>query len=355
MNVITKRSSISAAAGTILFWIIAIAAGYYIKIDSPVKDYKEIRIQLSDPSPVKELPKAKEDIPVPPAKAPAKEEAQVNEKKPAPVEKKTVEQKKENAPAPSSVKKTETPSSTAKAAPAKAEAPKTTPSTAQIVKSVEQLAAEAAAKKKTKSFDESLFADEDSSVESTVQKKTPVLQNTSQTSQSSFEGTAASGSDSAAADSEITSSSSAKKTDSSSSSSTSSALSKLASTESSSSSGSSSVQSTSKTAAATGGVKSGSVTINWSAGNTRQLLYPVNPVIKLSQKAQQLIDSTKKVQIKFKVLADGTVIMSDISIAPSSLLPLDVQNEIKNQISKWLFEEDSSDGQAVFDYSIIKE
>ena len=63
---------------------------------------------------------------------------------------------------------------------------------------------------------------------------------------------------------------------------------------------------------------------------------------------------TKKVIVRFKVRADGTVPLTGISIVPSSLLPLQIQAEIKEQIQLWRFSEEPSglDGTASFDYTL---
>ena len=92
-----------------------------------------------------------------------------------------------------------------------------------------------------------------------------------------------------------------------------------------------------------------------TSGNARELLSPAKPVITISAAHAALIDSTRRVTITFTVLASGTVPLSTIEIKPSSMLPLEIQNEIKAQISTWRFATDTSNGQATFEYSIIKE
>lgn len=357
MNSINRKGNTFGLTGTVIFWILAVILGRYLKIESPVKDYKEIRIQLSDPSPVKEMPKAKEDNPlVPPKEAPvpveqtpAPEEAKAPERiietpKPTPVE----------TPKPKEpVKKTEAPKAAEKPAPVK-ETPKSTPSTAQLQKSVDELAREQAARKKKAVFDESLFADEDNFVESTSQKPTPVTKKAQSSSSSSFEGSAASGSATKDADTSVTASSNTKKTGPQTDSGTRDSLDKIMDTAAVTGKGRPTEEKTAVNGSS-GGIKSGSVDIKWSDGKTRKLLYPAKPSISIPARLQTLIDSTKKVQIKFTVLANGNVTITDITITPSAILPLEVQNEIKKQISQWIFDEDVSDGQAVFDYSIIKE
>lgn len=382
MNAIKRNSLLLGLIGTLIIWFLAILLGWYVKIESPVKDYKEIRIQLSDPSPVRDIPEVEEKEPVQRTEelpvVETEEEIPVIEETVVPVEEadvvqipdipasvevqktvespKPVEQPKPAAP----VQKTETVKPVEKnpvlseiPAPVK-ETPKTTPSTAQIVKSVEELTKEASAKKKTAVFDESLFADDGDFTENTSQKTTPVNQKTSSSSSSSFEGSAAKGSESKTSESVQTSSSDSKKTDTSASSATRDNLDKFKDTLAVNKQNKT-VEEKPSVTSDNGGVKSGSVNIEWSEGKSRSLLYPEKPVIKIPLRLQAQIDSTKKVKIKFRVLQNGNVTVTDIVITPSAILPLEVQNEIKKQISGWIFDEGDSDGQAVFDYSIIKE
>ena len=74
----------------------------------------------------------------------------------------------------------------------------------------------------------------------------------------------------------------------------------------------------------------------------------------IAEENAKLVDETKKVIVRFKVRADGTVPVTGISILPSSLLPLQIQAEIKEQIQLWRFSEESSglDGTASFDYTL---
>ena len=98
----------------------------------------------------------------------------------------------------------------------------------------------------------------------------------------------------------------------------------------------------------------GKLSIKMSDGKSRELLYPKNPVIFISEENAKLVDETKKVIVRFKVLADGTVPLTGISIVPSSLLPPQIQAEIKEQIQIWRFSEELSglDGTASFDYTL---
>ena len=89
-------------------------------------------------------------------------------------------------------------------------------------------------------------------------------------------------------------------------------------------------------------------------GSARSLIDPAEPKIMLSAEAGRLIDGSREVRISFRIMAAGNVPASGISFHPASALPLEVQAEIREQISKWRFVPASSDGQANFDYSIIK-
>lgn len=99
---------------------------------------------------------------------------------------------------------------------------------------------------------------------------------------------------------------------------------------------------------------SGKFSLAMTDGSSRILLDPAEPFIAISEEAAALIDSTRNVSITFRILPQGNVPLNAIAISPSSSLPLEVQSEIKAQISKWRFASALTDGQARFDYSIIK-
>ena len=98
----------------------------------------------------------------------------------------------------------------------------------------------------------------------------------------------------------------------------------------------------------------GKYTMDLGDGTSRVLLKPAKPYIYISEKNAKLIDNRRDVKITFKILAQGNVPVSGIEVKPESALPVEVQQEIKEQISKWLFSGASGNGQASFDYSIIK-
>ena len=136
------------------------------------------------------------------------------------------------------------------------------------------------------------------------------------------------------------------------SSATSSALSNIRSTQYSASTGNS-IRSI--TDAKTTKGSDGTLSMAMTDGSTRVLIDPIPPVIKLSEEAASLIDSTRTVTIEFQVLASGNVPRAQIKITPESILPQAVRTEIYDQLSKWLFESSSSAARATFEYTIKKQ
>lgn len=214
----------------------------------------------------------------------------------------------------------------------------------KIKKSVEQLMAENnSSAKKTAEWNESFFDDSQ-----TVQSKNISEAQNKSSVKSSVEGTAAKSS--AEKTSGVSSSSeSAGSGNADVSEETKSSLANIKNTFSSSVSGN--IKSKTSVASQNSG---GKLSIKMSDGKSRELLYPKNPVIFISEENAKLVDETKKVIVRFKVRADGTVPVTGISILPSSLLPLQIQTEIKEQIQLWRFSEESSgvDGTASFDYTL---
>lgn len=214
----------------------------------------------------------------------------------------------------------------------------------KIKKSVEQLMAENnSSAKKTAEWNETFFDDSQ-----TVQSKNISEAQNKSSVKSSVEGTAAKSS--AEKTSGVSSSSeSAGSGNADVSEETKSSLANIKNTFSSSVSGN--IKSKTSVASQNSG---GKLSIKMSDGKSRELLYPKNPVIFISEENAKLVDETKKVIVRFKVRADGTVPVTGISILPSSLLPLQIQAEIKEQIQLWRFSEESSglDGTASFDYTL---
>lgn len=96
------------------------------------------------------------------------------------------------------------------------------------------------------------------------------------------------------------------------------------------------------------------VKINTDSGKGRMLLNPMRPVILISKENALLVDSSRTVTIFFTIMSSGKVPLSEITISPQSLLPLEIQNEIKAQISSWIFSNSENQDKAEFVYKIIK-
>lgn len=214
----------------------------------------------------------------------------------------------------------------------------------KIKKSVEQLMAENnSSSKKTAEWNENFFDDSQ-----TVKSKNISEAQNKISAKSSIEGTAAKSS--AEKKSGVSSSSeSTENGNAEASEETKNSLANIKNTFSSSVSGN--IKSKTSVASQNSG---GKLSIKMSDGKSRELLYPKNPVIFISEENAKLVDETKKVIVRFKVRADGTVPLTGISIVPSSLLPPQIQAEIKEQIQLWRFSEETSglDGTASFDYTL---
>ena len=89
-------------------------------------------------------------------------------------------------------------------------------------------------------------------------------------------------------------------------------------------------------------------------GGSRRLLEPQEPVIVISSQNQSYIKGDTEVTITFEITPEGLVLPSSIKITPESLIPGQVQAEIKNQIEKWRFQVAKGSGQVRFKYNIIK-
>ena len=100
---------------------------------------------------------------------------------------------------------------------------------------------------------------------------------------------------------------------------------------------------------------SGDLALNWSNGNKRALIKPATPAINLSEAAAATIDNSRTVTIKFRVLEAGNVPRAEISIEPESTLHQLVRDEIRDQVSEWLFEADDYSAYASFTYKIVKQ
>lgn len=260
------------------------------------------------------------------------------------------------------VKPAESKPENSKAAPAKTvEQPKAAPKVPETTtapapkkakikygKSVDELMEEQmGASAKQKAFDESKFVDvvaETNTSSQSVSKNVNRMDNSS-----ALSGSAAVAADSASGSVSATADRAEKP--SSASSATSAMLSKISAAQYSTTIGNGlSSKSDVKVAQST----DGKLAIELSDGSARVLLEPLKPVIIISEENGKRIDSSRLVVISFRILAAGNVPFSGITITPSSALPEEIQSEIKDQVSTWRFAPASSDGQAKFEYSIIK-
>ena len=260
------------------------------------------------------------------------------------------------------VKPAESKPENSKAAPAKTvEQPKATPKVPETTaapapkkakikykKSLDELMEEQmGASAKQKAFDDSMF---DDVVAETNTSSQSVSKNVNRMNNSS----ALSGSAAVAADStsgSVSATADRAEKPSSASSATSAMLSKISAAQYSTTIGNGlSSKSDVKVAQST----DGKLAIELSDGSARVLLEPLKPVIIISEENGKRIDSSRQVVISFRILAAGNVPFSGITITPSSALPEEIQSEIKDQVSTWRFAPASSDGQAKFEYSIIK-
>ena len=325
---------------TAVFWLIFFICGIFIKpsvkqkfdtvqivldtipLEKPVekevadKSSTEVAKTTSEPIPAEKTPKAETPVP---------SENKKNQDIPTP----TATQKKAETS-----KKTETYTK----APAY-----------EIKKSVEELMEEQAASKQNKSASVDPWAQfEDDISETQISTKSVQKRIDNSSALSGNAGTAASTKNSSAS----TTTNNTKTDSSSASSSTTSALGKIASTAYSSKSFDGTAESVALVKSSKS--SSGKVTVAMDDGSTRALLYPSKPVINISDENAKLIESTKTVKISFKVMAAGNIPRSSVSITPSDLLPVEIQNEIIDQISDWRFETSDNLSSAEFEFTIVK-
>lgn len=367
MTTYSRRQLISFLIAAAL-WTALTVTFMQIPFQEPVKDpdFREIRIQLA---PAAEAPKPEpvpEKVPEPVVEEivaePIQQTPAVTEAPAAPAPAPTPAPKAaEPAPAPAAPKQAApapvTQEAPKQAAPAKTPTPAPEPAKQTLVKSVDQLMAEQNASKGTKKTAadvdwDALFGDSSTATSSTsTGEKTFAA-----TSGSSMSGTAAaSSSDSGSA----AAASTGKATDSSASETTASALSNIAGAAGSASSGSGS-GTRGSASGVTGGTGSSSVVdasgIEWGNGAGRRLVRPSTTEITFTAEQKALITTTiSNIRISFKVRKDGTVLRDSIIIDKKASIPAAISQEIERQISEWFFETGTSDGQAVFVYSIIKE
>ena len=328
--------------GTAVVWFLLLIFFAFAPGVQKKEEFKTIQITLDVPQEKTEVQKtdiasqetaASKKTQTSPAKSDAAQSAPASQKKPSVQQPAKTAQKQAASPKTSSPAPVE-----AKSAPAKAKI--------TYKKSVDELLAEQSGSAKSAQWDDSVFGDDTAAVSSSsTTNSTAVNKGVSGTS--ALSGTAAS----AALDTgkAVAKTDSAVKTAATSA--TQNALGKIAAATYTMSAGNG-VSSSAKVNVEKKG--DGSVAVSMTDGSSRILLDPKKPVIFISDENAALIDSSRTVTVSFKVLAGGNVPLSGIVISPSSLLPIQIQSEIRKQISQWRFKPASSDGQARFEYSIIK-
>ena len=328
--------------GTAVVWFLLLIFFAFAPGVQKKEEFKTIQITLDVPHEKPEVQKtdiasqetaASKKTQTSPAKSDAAQSAPASQKKPSVQQPAKTAQKQAASPKTSSPAPVE-----AKSAPAKAKI--------TYKKSVDELLAEQSGSAKSAQWDDSVFGDDTAAVSSSsTTNSTAVNKGVSGTS--ALSGTAAS----AALDTgkAVAKTDSAVKTAATSA--TQNALGKIAAATYTMSAGHR-VSSSAKVNVEKNG--DGSVAVSMTDGSSRILLDPKKPVIFISDENAALIDSSRTVTVSFKVLAGGNVPLSGIVISPSSLLPIQIQSEIREQISQWRFKPASSDGQARFEYSIIK-
>lgn len=330
--------------GTAVVWFLLLIFFAFAPGVQKKEEFKTIQITLDVPQEKTEIQKtdiasqetaASKKTQASPAKSDAAQSAPAAQKKPAVQQPAKTAQKQASSPAAAASPKTSSPAPVeAKSAPAKAKI--------TYKKSVDELLAEQSGSAKSAQWDDSVFGDDTAAVSSSsTTNSTAVNKGVSGTS--ALSGTAAS----AALDTgkAVAKTDSAVKTAATSA--TQNALGKIAAATYTMSAG----NGVSSSAKENG---DGSVSVSMTDGSSRILLDPKKPVIFISEENAALIDSSRTVTVSFKVLSGGNVPFSGIVISPSSLLPIQIQSEIREQISQWRFKPASSDGQARFEYSIIK-
>lgn len=328
--------------GTAVVWFLLLIFFAFAPGVQKKEEFKTIQITLDVPQEKPEVQKtdiasqetaASKKTQTSPAKSDAAQSAPASQKKPSVQQPAKTAQKQAASPKTSSPAPVE-----AKSAPAKAKI--------TYKKSVDELLAEQSGSAKSAQWDDSVFGDDTAAVSSSSTTNSTAV-NKGVYGTSALSGTAAS----AALDTgkAVAKTDSAVKTTATSA--TQNALGKIAAATYTMSAGNG-VSSSAKVNVEKKG--DGSVAVSMTDGSSRILLDPKKPVIFISEENAALIDSSRTVTVSFKVLAGGNVPLSGIVISPSSLLPIQIQSEIRKQISQWRFKPASSDGQARFEYSIIK-
>lgn len=333
---IKKRPNIFAGAGTAVVWILIAVFFSVFSVLPRRQEYKTVKITLESP-PAPKIERQKEAAPpVRQSKSPAAQEAApVPQPRPA---------SSGSISAPRSSSQKTSPS----ASPSSAQAE---PARQTLQKSVEELMAEQMSSRKTekKEFDWSAFDDAETAVSSSAPSFPQRYSSAS--SVETFEGTAGTSSSQEDGGAVSSSSSGGRTVSQEVSGETAAALGDILATVYSANAGNGVTSSSSvKTASS----PDGSLSLFMSDGSTRTLIEPKEPVISLSPAAASTIDTTKSLNVRFVVLANGHVDLNSITISPASIISPAVQSEIARAVSSWRFSEDSSSASATFPYRIEK-
>ncbi|MFA6855836.1 MAG: hypothetical protein WCR31_01385 [Treponema sp.] len=324
--------------GTVVFWFVFTIVSVFMPVFRKKPEYKTVRITLasvpvekavktSEPERVSSLPPEQSD-------------------KPARVKKTESENKSEQQKKTATVKKTSTIPKQEKVHTSAAEI-KSPPEKPSVVykKSVEELMAEQRVQKeKNVQWDDSLFGD--ASVTSNTAQSAPHSKQIA--GAAALSGTSAEASQQNTGPVNSTAASESKKPEKVDVS-TKATLGAISATTYTQSAGNG-VKS--QTSVKTGRSSDGKVAVEMADGSARILLYPAKPSIQISDENAKLIDSRRTVTVQFKVLAKGNVPLSAINITPASILPLSIQQEIREQVSMWRFVQDAADGYANFIFTI---
>ena len=324
-------------------------------VENPVTENVET-LPVNEPVPVVEEVAQK----VPETKAEPKVETKP-EPKPTPKQESKPEPKvepkqQEKKPEPKPVEKKPEPQKTVETKAAETKAVEKTPEKPvetvhyDLVKSNEELMAEqlAAKKNKPKPTWEDMFGD-DSDVETS--SSTPATtQQKVVTNQSSTSGGAATVTES---QTQRQTSQAQKNTgNQSTSDSTSEAIKKIGNTPSGQTSDGNKDDSSKSKPSTTSAGKG--INITMADGSKRAIREPEKPEITLSKQAQQAVESNVTVIVSFTVQSNVFVSRSSIKFTPASVLAQIIQNEIIEQVSKWVFDPADNPGTASFEYTIKK-
>lgn len=394
MRRVEQKPALAGFFGTIFVWLLIILFFYVSSVLLAPKQYKTIKIRLDSTSKSEKLVKKTEESSaqnqeaesaqplaqdsaeqspapqeaaaaeapslaeaIPPASAPAPaQEVQVIKDEPKKAEtKKDSAKKNKKSSKDASEKKSERKNEVAEKTEERNPPKKITPQAEEqeLFKSMDELLAEQQSQKKTQKteFDWSQFDNMEGNSSSSAPSQ--VVKNVPAQADNPFSGKVANSSDKSQA-SVSSKSDSNKKTAGSMSSDVGKAL--EAALSFSEKNYSSSKGGVASTVTAETGTADGKVFMKMEDGAARALLFPSEPKITLSEEASSLIDSKTTLIVSFTVRgSDGRILKQSIKFSPD-VLPSIVANEIREQISGWLFASPMpTDGIAKFSYTIQKQ